>query len=232
MTDTVPWVDRCRPETLDDVLIYHLFADDGVESEVLGGYGEVVRVGLDPRDNPYSEVITADATDPPLGKKADLVVAHPECGWWAMAPKSMYGPNDYPNQIPDARRVCRELGEHYIIENVPGAPLEDPVVLNGRMFRLPVIMERAFETSFPVPHPEVELLEEDPVWWWNEYSRPMDYWKSVKGYGQDHRKDPFVKSGIPRAYMDYLLRYWVLERERIDRRESEKVREVQPANEW
>ena len=50
----------------DELLIYHIFADRGVESEFLSGFGRVVRVGLDPFENDYSEEIRADATAIPL----------------------------------------------------------------------------------------------------------------------------------------------------------------------
>lgn len=34
----------------DGLLIYHVFADRGIESEVLSGFGRVVRLGIDPDD--------------------------------------------------------------------------------------------------------------------------------------------------------------------------------------
>ena len=160
----------------DELLIYHIFADRGVESEFLSGFGRVVRVGLDPFENEYSEEIRADATAIPLRGGADLVVLHPPCYLWAESTRHI--PDDvreenYPDLIPTARELGRELGEHYIIENVPKAPLQDPVVLNGRMFRLPIHYERAYETSFPVKQPGSEVEREDEVSWWDEYSRPL-----------------------------------------------------------
>lgn len=197
----------------DEFLIYHLYADDGVESEHLSGYGRVVRVGLnDVRENPYSEVMVADARDPPLEPVADLVVLHPECYKWARATDHVPDRETvYENQIPDARRVGKELGDHYIIENVPDAPLRDPVVLDGRMFNMPIKFERAFETSFPVPQPAEKGEREDEISWWNEHGRPTPWWKAVKGYGGGYRKHPLVKSAVPRPYLDYLLQFWLAE---------------------
>ena len=201
--------------SIDDTpVIYHLFADDGVESEALAAVGNVYRVGLNPRPNDYSTAIEADATNlnelrEKLPGQADLVVCHPECYRWATATQHIPDrENVYANQIPDARRVATALGDHYIIENVPDAPLREPVVLNGRMFSKPVLFERAFETSFPVVTPQERRKRPDEVSWWNEYSRPISWWKSVKGYSADHRKDSLVKSGIPRPYIDHLLDQW------------------------
>lgn len=53
--------------------------------------------------------------------------------------------------IPQTRQLLRATGRPYIIENVPGAPLINPVVLTGPMFGLMTIRERLFECSFDVP---------------------------------------------------------------------------------
>lgn len=54
------------------------------------------------------------------------------------------------NLIPQTRAMLRAAGVPYIIENVPGAPLENPVMLCGSMFGLDVRRHRMFECSFPV----------------------------------------------------------------------------------
>lgn len=58
------------------------------------------------------------------------------------------------NLIPETRELLRSAGVPYIIENVPGAPLENPVTLCGSMFGLDVCRHRIFETSFPVTPPK------------------------------------------------------------------------------
>jgi len=42
-------------------LILHCFADYGTESEVLSDFGNVIRVGIDPKDTNESTPIKADA---------------------------------------------------------------------------------------------------------------------------------------------------------------------------
>jgi hypothetical protein len=44
----------------DGLLIYHLYADEGVESDYLSRFGRVVRVGLDPTDRNDSEPVAGD----------------------------------------------------------------------------------------------------------------------------------------------------------------------------
>ncbi len=49
-----------------------------------------------------------------------------------------------------------ETGKPWVIENVIGAPLQNPVTLCGLMFDLKVLRHRLFETSFfmlRMPHP-------------------------------------------------------------------------------
>lgn len=202
--------------------IYHLFADTGVESEPLSGYGTVVRVGLDPRENRFSRAIRADATEPPLSDDADLVVLHPPCQAWAI-PTSINGdPADYPQLVDEAREVGEELGDDYIIENVPQAPLDDPVVLEGHMFGLPVPYKRAFETSFAVPQPDrgshVDLVDgqSDPMRKDDGnlgcFIGDKDLWRAAKGVSGDYPGRELKASGIPAAYIHYLATYWLRSR--------------------
>lgn len=69
---------------------------------------------------------------------------------------------DYPLLIDPVRDILRESGVPYVIENVEGAPLIDPITLCGTMFpELRVLRHRLFETNFPVrvpPHGKHPLV--------------------------------------------------------------------------
>ena len=54
---------------------------------------------------------------------------------------------DYPKLVESVRAALIQTGKPYIIENVPGAPLINPVMLCGTMFGLKVIRHRLFECS-------------------------------------------------------------------------------------
>lgn len=194
---------------MSERLIYHIFADEGVESEVLSAYGRVVRVGLDPIDTNQSEPIQADATEIPLKPGADLAVLHPPCQRWSSLTPIHGDPLDHPNLIPDARRLGKELADHYIIENVPNAPLDNPTVLDGRMFGLPIRYERAFETSFHVKQPPRYTTLETNSERVGRWQGPIEWWRSVKGYSGDYSRDALLHSGIPAPYIQYLIRAWV-----------------------
>lgn len=62
--------------------------------------------------------------------------------------------------VPEAREALKSAGVPFVIENVPGATLRDPVTLCGSMFDLStrcgarLRRHRLFETSFRVDQPE------------------------------------------------------------------------------
>lgn len=204
------------PLEADEPLIAHLWAGWGVESEPLSAYGRVVRVGLEPEPNLFSDVLRADAERPPLRDVFDLVVCHPPCQPWSTLTHLNGDPDDHPKRIDEAREVAREIGRDYIIENVPEAPLRDPVRLSGRMFGLPVVFRRAFETSFPVPQPRqtADLTdregpfadEEGGLGSWRGSRR---LWKTVKQVSGDYPAEALKNNGIPAPYIHFLARYWL-----------------------
>ncbi len=206
---------KSRQETNShDLLIYHIYADQGVESEYLTRFGRVVRVGLNPVDRNKSEPIAADVNKLPLQKKANLAIANPECGPWnELNTKVHNNAEDQPKQIKDARKACKKIADHYIIENVPKAPLKDPVILQGSYFGLPITKRRAFETSFEVEQPNLQQTLHDHCECYDRYQRPRKWWESVMGVNYYYPIDDLVNAGMPRAYIEYLLQYYFLETE-------------------
>lgn len=57
---------------------------------------------------------------------------------------------EHPDLVADTRDLLKATGLPYVIENVIGAPLENPVLLCGSSFGLDVRRHRLFECSFPV----------------------------------------------------------------------------------
>ncbi len=79
---------------------------------------------------------------------------------WASLPcqahsktRAIHG-KEYPDLIPATRERLKSHGGLWVIENVPGAPLENAFMLCGTMFGLRVIRHRHFEASSPVLAPE------------------------------------------------------------------------------
>jgi hypothetical protein len=188
--------------------IAHLFADYGCESEALASFGTVHRYTIDPKPNPFVEnTVSCDLMERTPDRSFDLAVLHPKCTKWADMPN--VDPDEHENQIPRARALGQEIADHYILENKPRAPLEDPTVLHAKMFGLPIAYERAFETSFRVKQPprQQSLDTDTSPFYYSE--RCVEWWKGVKGLSGDYPKEHVAKNALPSAYVRYLCMEWL-----------------------
>jgi DNA (cytosine-5)-methyltransferase 1 len=83
------------------------------------------------------------------GHEFDAIHASPPCQAYSKA-RNLQG-NEHPVLVESVRHLLQATGKPYVIENVKGAPLVDPVLLVGSMFGLRTMRPRLFECSFPVP---------------------------------------------------------------------------------
>mgnify|MGYP001590488132 CR=1 FL=1 len=84
----------------------------------------------------------------------DAFHASPPCQQFTAYRRRGGGVGDaYPNLIPATREALSVTGRLWVIENVPGAPLRNPVQLCGSSFGLDVRRHRMFETSHPITVP-------------------------------------------------------------------------------
>ena len=117
---------------------------------------EVVGVDITPQPNYPLPFIQADALtlDPKFIALFDAIHASPPCQSYSDLAKRNGNADSWPRLIDPVREMLIRSGLPYIIENVDGAPLLNPVVLCGTMFRgLRVLRHRLFETNFPVLAP-------------------------------------------------------------------------------
>lgn len=78
----------------------------------------------------------------------DLIHASPPCQAYSWSARQS-GIN-HPELIDIVREILEAKCVNYVIENVVGAPLKDPITLEGPMFGLKVIRKRLFETNWPL----------------------------------------------------------------------------------
>lgn len=122
----------------------------------LAGF-EVVGVDVRPQPRYPFEFIQADVLDLDRGWIAcsfDAVHASPPCQAHTSL-KTMHNAREHVDLVPQTRAMLRECQLPYVIENVVGAPLLNPINLCGTMFDLGVEdaelrRHRLFETSFPI----------------------------------------------------------------------------------
>lgn len=113
--------------------------------------------GVDIEEQPHYPFpfIQADAMAMSL-RGFDFIWASPPCQAYTLAQRIQN--NVHPDMIEPVRRMLkRSRAAAWVIENVAGAPLVDPIELCGAMFGLKVYRHRLFEASFPIhapAHPE------------------------------------------------------------------------------
>lgn len=107
------------------------------------------------RDEYPFAVMLEDVRDvcPETVRKFDFVWASPPCQAFTAYKRRPGHVAEAQNLIPFTRALLSAAGVPYVIENVPGAPLENPVQLCGSSFGLDVRRHRIFECSFPVLTP-------------------------------------------------------------------------------
>jgi len=118
---------------------------------------EVVGVDLSPQKQYPFEFHQADALDflRDYGHEFDAIHASPPCQRHCAMTKRWVGRAEtHPELVGPTRELLKLIGKPYVIENVVGAPLIDPVMLCGTMFGLGTSFgsqlrrHRLFETNW------------------------------------------------------------------------------------
>ena len=125
---------------------------------------EVVGVDIDPQPNYPFEFRQGDAMSLPteiewyrsygMELPFDAIHASPPCQHYSDLARRNGNADDWPDLVGQVRGLLDATGLPYVIENVEGAPLKDPVTLCGTMFPgLRVLRHRLFETNWPLTPP-------------------------------------------------------------------------------
>jgi DNA (cytosine-5)-methyltransferase 1 len=117
------------------------------------GFDEIVGVDIAPQKRYPFEFVRGDALKFAArhGHEFDVIHASPPCQVYSVT--RVLSTGNHPDLVEATRFTLSMIGRPYIIENVPGAPLLNPITLCGTMFPgLRVIRHRLFECS--------------PVVWW------------------------------------------------------------------
>lgn len=108
---------------------------------------EVVGVDIVPQPHYPYEFIQADALTFPLNG-FDVIHASPPCQHYTSITALTGNREDHPDLLATMRKKLQVSGKPYIIENVPGAPFEQGVMLCGSMFGLRIRRHRYFESNY------------------------------------------------------------------------------------
>ena len=119
---------------------------------------DVTGVDIDPQPRYPFEFHQGDALKFLLEhwQEFDAFTGSPPCQAWTLAQR-IQG-NDHPDYVAATRAAFDLIGRPWVIENVEGAPMRDPITLCGGMFPgLRVYRHRLFESNIPLiqpTHPE------------------------------------------------------------------------------
>jgi len=186
---------------------------------------DVVGVDIKPQPHYPFEFHQADALEfcAEHGREYDIIHASPPCQMYSITKnlKTARG-RDHPALIPQTRKALQNNGKPYIIENVKGAPLINPITLCGTMFRLGVIRHRLFECSFVWPLTPPTCKHDGPVcpMWWTSRCKALARGETFnyitiagksflmpearKAMGIDWMNRDEIAQAIPPAYTEYI----------------------------
>ena len=145
-------------------------------------------IGVDLKHHPEFPYfhITADARDVLNGSVMDLsqfdvIHASPPCPRYSIATPA-HTRDSHPDLVGPVRDALEAWGGAYVIENVPGSPLLDPVVLCGSSFGLRVRRHRLFESNIPItPLPCDHRNQGQPVGVYGQHADKPGGWKRPNG---------------------------------------------------
>ena len=184
---------------------------------------EVVGVDLSLQPRYPFEFVQADALTLSQEFLAtfDAIHASPPCQSYSDLAKRNGNADDWPRLIEPVREMLIRTGLPYIIENVEGAPLVDPIMLCGTMFpKLRVLRHRLFEANFTIltpphqKHPKVHTFDRR-----KSHFGKTDEWKDFvqvtgggnctlaaahEAMGIDWMTKGEINEAIPPAYTEFI----------------------------
>ncbi|MBE7535410.1 MAG: DNA cytosine methyltransferase [Anaerolineales bacterium] len=107
---------------------------------------EVVGVDIKPQPRYPFEFHQADALEylAEHYQEFDVIHASPPCQRYSRITKVTGNPENHPDLLQPSVDALKKTGKPYIVENVPGAPMENYLMLCGTMFGLHVFRHRLF----------------------------------------------------------------------------------------
>jgi DNA (cytosine-5)-methyltransferase 1 len=118
----------------------------------------------------------------------------------------------YPDLIDATRQALLEFNKPWVIENVPGSPLNNPITLCGQMFGLELYRHRLFESNIDLNEPvhPAHVMPASKAGHWKPgtvmsisgHIAPIAKAREVMGIDWCNREE--LAEAIPPAYTEYV----------------------------
>jgi DNA (cytosine-5)-methyltransferase 1 len=185
------------------------------------GFTEIVGVDIQPQPRYPFEFVQGDALEyvREFGHLFDAIHASPPCQVFSSKTRDKSKHRDY---VGPTRFWLEKSGKLFVIENVIGSPLIQPVTLCGSMFGLRVRRHRLFESNFPLTAPNCrhEWQDADKCFQIYDHGKWFDtgtvhvfgsgggkgaeYWPDAMDIDWMTRKE--LAQAIPPAYTEFIGR--------------------------
>lgn len=178
---------------------------------------EVIGIDIKPQPHYPFKFIQADAIEYLKEHWTEFDATHssPPCQRNSAMTKGLWKDRleNHPDLITPIRKLLTETNKPYIIENVVGAKLINPVVLCGSMFNLGVRRHRLFETSFEMIQPKCDHKKQGKVVGVYGHAGGSSKRDGIKFNGVQSWKDAMkidwmngneLAQSIPPAYTEYI----------------------------
>jgi DNA (cytosine-5)-methyltransferase 1 len=144
----------------------------------------------------------------------DFIWASPPCQRYTqMLNHGLTDRGNHPDSVAQTREHLTDSGKPYVIENVPHAPLVNPVMLCGEMFGLRVTRHRLFESSFPLPQPThlrhrgTHIRKRnDGGYYYRVYGHETGKASWGAAMGINWMRSPELAQAVPPAYSEWIAR--------------------------
>jgi DNA (cytosine-5)-methyltransferase 1 len=179
---------------------------------------EITGVDIEPQPRYPFAFVQADALEyvAAHGHEYDVIHASPPCQRYTMAQNAAKNADAHPDLVAPVRELLITTGKPYIIENVVGAPLNDPAMLCGLSFGLKVRRHRLFETNFFFLTPPCQCRNQDYFVIFGHEVRNRRHGEKAgkknkiaegrKAMGIDWMTRGELSEAIPPAYTEYIGR--------------------------
>lgn len=121
--------------------------------------------------------------------KYEAIHASPPCQAYSAMRTAWNARKDHPDLLPPARELLKRIGLPYVIENVPGAPMDPLIMMCGSAFGLGV-------SGFQLRRHR--WFGSSPGWWF--LSPPCQHAGPVIGIYGDHGRDRRRKGNLGRYF--------------------------------